>query len=152
MSTLLYPIANSTVQLTPSAGTNYTCVDEVVLDATDYNWVIGTSDTTYVVAFDEFEIGNTTSDEPISGVTVSAYAAVENLTYGNAKIKFHVNIGSVKYYSSEYSMSGYASTFTYTWLLNPATTAVWAKAEINAPLIVGYTISVRGHYEVPPTK
>lgn len=77
----------------------------------------------------------------VNSVTITpSYSSVG--AYDTQVGKAFVKIGGTKYYSggANLTVSGAYSTFTYTWLKNPATGAAWTNVEVNA-LIAGVDMS-----------
>lgn len=122
----LTPTANgTTIQLTPSTGTNFSNVDEIPPNTTDYN-SSGTNDQydTYIA-----------SNLPASAFAVNSvmgywYAARDGVVINNAR--HVVRSGGVDYFGVNRALATtYAPQF-YSWNVDPATLAAWAVANVNA--------------------
>jgi hypothetical protein len=125
---------NGTQELVPiPTGDHWSTVDEVTEDTADH---VKTTSTTYVT--DRYDLADhTTESGAISNVTVSAYCI--RAAGNNGYIKLGVRIGSTDYGMIEQTLATSPAGGTVksqSFDLNPATTAAWTWAEIDALIAV----------------
>jgi hypothetical protein len=118
--------AGNSTDWTPSAGSNYECVDEdVVNDDTDY-----VSSST-LNAKDLYAMEDCAAGADIRAVQV--VTAMRKGTEGPGKIKHVIRSSSTDYDSAEISLGGTAYSFNRTiWETDPATAAAWTESGWNA--------------------
>ena len=118
--------AGNSTDWTPSAGSNYTCVDEdVVNDDTDY-----VSSST-LNAKDLYAMEDCAAGADIRAVQV--VTAMRKGTEGPGKIKHVIRSNSTDYDSAEMGLGGTAYSFNRTiWETDPATAAAWTESGWNA--------------------
>ncbi len=129
----LMPTSNSSVQWTPSTGTNYQTVDETTLSAADYN------ESSTVGHIDKFGLQDLTT----TPTTVHAVAPIMNQAKVDAGGRTIRNIldsgGTVR---NGASVSPTLTTPLYTTdivMLNPNGSVAWTGTSVNA-LLAGYEI------------
>lgn len=118
--------AGNSTDWTPSAGSNYQCVDEALVnDDTDY-----VSSST-LNAKDLYAMEDCAVGADIRAIQV--VTAMRKGTEGPGKIKHVVRSNSTDYDSSEMSLGGTAYSFNRTiWETDPATAAQWTESGWNA--------------------
>jgi hypothetical protein len=117
--------AGNYAQLTPSAGSNYACVDETDPNATDYV-TSGTAGHIDTYTFTDM-IGN---NPIVKAVVNNLWALKSDSGTMYAKSKYRRG-------GTDYTGSNLTPSTTYTCLQNiyetdPATSAAWTKANVNA--------------------
>lgn len=112
-------------QWTPSAGSNYETVDEQPASTAEYNA------TNVVNEIDTFNFPDLTFTGTVKGVQFVVYASKSEVEI--RAIRGVCRIAGVDYLSSntEY-LSTNNSFYRFVWEVNPATTAAWTQAEVNA--------------------
>lgn len=128
---------NSTDWITVT-GANWTRVDDSPHDNLN----------TVVQGFNEddldlYTFANVTATDPISSLSLTAYAYGVYLDGTPGKIRFVVRIGTTNYFSDEIEIGYYTAqpqTVTYSWPLSPATGVAWTEAEVNGAQF-GYVLS-----------
>jgi len=118
--------AGNSTDWTPSAGSNYQCVDEdLVNDDTDY-----VSSST-LNAKDLYAMEDCAAGADIRAVQV--VTAMRKGTEGPGKIKHVIRSNSTDYDSAEMGLGGTAYSFNRTiWETDPATAAAWTESGWNA--------------------
>jgi len=118
--------AGNSTDWTPSAGSNYQCVDEdIVNDDTDY-----VSSST-LNAKDLYAMEDCAAGADIRAVQV--VTAMRKGTEGPGKIKHVIRSNSTDYDSAEIGLGGTAYSFNRTiWETDPATAAAWTESGWNA--------------------
>ena len=119
--------AGTTTQWTPSAGDNYTCIDEVPANITD--WV----ETNVVNQIDTYAMGNLVGDiYSIKCVQVQARVLKEgSATPQNMEIV--LRSGGTNYFSGDNAVPDTSyKTYSYLWETDPATAVAWIEAGVNA--------------------
>lgn len=118
--------AGNSTDWTPSAGSNYQCVDEALVnDDTDY-----VSSNT-LNAKDLYAMEDCAAGADIRAVQV--VTAMRKATEGPGKMKHVIRSNSVDYDSAEFSLGGTAYSFNRTiWETDPATAAAWTESGWNA--------------------
>ena len=121
--------AGNYTQLTPSAGNNYECVDEAIIDESDY--VEGAN----VGEIDSYTYGSVPTDlddTSIFGISlrnISQRTAAAN----NVKIDALIRTGSTDYNSaSEISLADDWSSKDFVFEKDPSDSNIWTQAKINA--------------------
>jgi len=118
--------AGTTTQLTPSTGSNYACVDEIPASDTDYVY----SNT--VDQLDTYAAGNLTGTiGTIKAVQVQSRVVKEG-TATPQNIKLAVRSGATDYVSADKVVPTTAATVAGIWETDPATSAAWSEANVNA--------------------
>jgi len=118
--------AGTTTQLTPSAGSNYACVDEIPASDTDYVY----SNT--VDQLDTYAAGNLTGTiGTIKAVQVQSRVVKEG-TATPQNVKLAVRSGATDYVSADKVVPTTAATVASIWETDPATSAAWSEANVNA--------------------
>lgn len=144
---ILRPIADSSLESTPSTGTSgYAVIDEAILDTGDYLGVTANSDTVALVFYDEFEFTELTSDSVISGVSMMGNLGCIGWTAGYYKIRFFVKISGTRYFSDYFNIQASSAPFSYKWAINPSTGTQWVKADVNG-MTAGIEHTVLGSYD-----
>jgi hypothetical protein len=119
--------AGYSTQWTPSAGSNYQCVDETPENTSDY------VSATVLDSIDSYTMGNlpagVTGD--ICGILLSTYAKRAD-TGIPTKIKPFVRTNSTDFLGTERELSNVWAAYPEIWEQNPDTAAAWSIAEINA--------------------
>jgi hypothetical protein len=118
--------AGNSTDWTASAGSNYQCVDEAVVnDDTDY-----VSSST-LNAKDLYAMEDCAAGADIRAVQV--VTAMRKGTEGPGKVKHVIRSNSTDYDSAEISLGGTAYSFNRTiWETDPATAAPWSESGWNA--------------------
>jgi len=126
VSVLLPEGAGNTTEWTPSAGSNYACVDESAPnDDTDYVSTITLN------AKDTYAFPAVATGAEIKGVQI--FAAVRKATDGPGKIKHVIRSGGTDYDQTEIGIGG--TTYSYTRTMHetdPATGVSWTESGVNA--------------------
>lgn len=125
--------AGTTTQWDPSAGANYECVDEVPPVHTDYN------STNVTDEIDTFALANCTeSIDNIAAVQVEISCAYEG-SPTPTKVAAVLRCGSTDYAHAtpQSPPSSFGAALPFIWELNPADSAAFEAADINA-MEVGY--------------
>lgn len=127
--------AGTNSNFTPSAGSNYQCVDEALQDFDDsYNSSDGTSGHR-----DDFEIENlsgvTNSSSTVKALSVRALVTCS----ASEQVRLYVDISGTRYYSTNFSPPTYYNYIEYIWELNPSTSSPWTVAQIDV-VKVGYEV------------
>jgi len=118
--------AGTTTQLTPSTGSNYTCVDEIPASDTDYVY----SNT--VDQLDTYAAGNLTGTiGTIKAVQVQSRVVKEG-TATPQNVKLAVRSGATDYVSADKVVPTTAATVASIWETDPATSAAWSESNVNA--------------------
>jgi hypothetical protein len=123
----LYPSgAGATTGWTPSAGSNYQCVDEALVnDDSDYN------STSTISAKDTYAFANAPSGADIRAVQV--VTAQRKSTEGPGTIKHVVRSGGTDYDQAGQGIGGTSYSFLRSILeTDPATAAAWTESGFNA--------------------
>lgn len=123
----LYPSgAGTTSGWTPSAGSNYACVDEALVnDDTDY------VATTTINAKDTYAMQDTASGADIRAVQI--VSAQRKGTEGPGRMKHVVRSGGTDYDQAEQGLGGTSYAFLRSILeTDPATAAAWSESGWNA--------------------
>jgi hypothetical protein len=108
----------------------YTDVDELAASTTDY-MESGTTGQLFLCNVTDLPTGSFT---PLA-LKVTILAALGST--GPTKIKIAIKTHSTVYYSGEFTLDAVYLPYSFTWLVNPFTTAIWTQAEITA-LQIGY--------------
>jgi len=129
------PTSDVTTELTTypaSPTTHYTKVDEVTLDATDYN---STTSTTYLT--DRYGLADHTTElGTITNVTVNAFCKRGGGNSGN--IKLGVYIGSTDYGMTEQTLAADGgSTKSQSFNTYPVDSSAWTWTEVDALVATG---------------
>lgn len=121
--------AGDFTQLTPSAGSNYDCVNEIITNNADY--VYQTVQAVPKYEYDLYSI-------PITAIPHGNIAFVRVYTVmkhgsgatgvGKATLKTH----STNYYGSEETLTTSYCSYYKTWINNPTTGLAWTRSEILA--------------------
>lgn len=125
--------AGTTTQWDPSAGANYQCVDEVPPVHTDYN------STNVTDEIDTFALADCTEEiDNIAAVQVELSAAYEG-SPTPTKVAAVLRCGGTDYAHStpQSPPSSFGAALAFIWELNPADSAAFEEADINA-MEVGY--------------
>lgn len=118
--------AGATTQLTPSAGNNYACVDEIPASATDYVY----SNTNNHI--DTYVAGDLTGTiGTIKSVSVNACAIKEGAATPT-NLQLVTRPGSTDRVSADVAIPTSYAVLQAIWELNPDTSAAWVEAEVNA--------------------
>jgi len=125
--------AGTTTQWDPSAGANYECVDEVPPVHTDYN------STNVSNEIDTFELANCTEEiDNIAAVQVELSAAYEGSpTPTNVAAVLRCAGTDYPHGTPQSPPSSFGAALAFIWELNPADSAAFEEADINA-MEVGY--------------
>jgi hypothetical protein len=123
--TLSPSAAGSSTQFTPSSGANYTTVDELPYSATDYvsSGTVGNRDT-YAIA-----------DLPANAGTIFAIqnnVIAKKTDAAAISLKTALKSGATVYYGTTTSLGGSDATITDLYTTDPATSAAWTSAGVNA--------------------
>lgn len=125
VTTLVPSGAGTTTQWTPSAGSNYACVDDSVPD--DDATYVSTDTTTEI---DTYAVGDLTSTGTIHGVQVMAFARNES---GTGTLRLVARSGTTEEASaSDLSVDTSYSYKRAIWELDPDTDAAWSASGVNA--------------------
>lgn len=118
--------AGNYAQFTPSAGANFECVDDTDID----------NDTTYVSSEtvghkDSYAMGD------LSAIGADIHAVIACVTArkddaGTRKIKPLIRIAGTDYEGDEISLGDSYHTYQHVWLTNPADSAAFEEADVNA--------------------
>lgn len=123
--------AGTTTEWDPSTGANYECVNEIPPSSTDY------TSTNVTDEFDTFALTDCTEDiNSIAAVQLELYIAKEG-TPTPTHIAPAIRVGSTNYSGENLTPSTSFGTQYKIWELNPADSAAFEEADINA-LEVGY--------------
>jgi hypothetical protein len=128
---IMVPTSNDVVTGTPSAGTNWQCVDEIPPTSGDYvEWVTANQDT-----YNQGGLGFTPL--AVEAVKVSTFAARDGTITG---IEGVLKTGGVSYYGTLRTGAAIGTYVTSedVWSTNPNTATTWQAAEIS-----GIKIGVR---------
>jgi len=118
--------AGTTTEWTPSAGDNYTCVDEIPYSDADY---VSTNTVDLTDTYATGDLVGTVSSVKCVQVQVRA------LTDGAptpTNLKLAVRSGGTDYLSGDNLVPVTAKSFSHIWELNPADAAAWEEADVNA--------------------
>lgn len=118
--------AGTTTGWTPSAGTNYECVDEKPPSDADYVSInaVDTTDT-YAAGNMVGTIGN------VKCVQVQSRALVDG-SPTPTNLKLVVRSGATDYLSGDKAVPVAAKSLSHLWETNPADSAAWEEADVNA--------------------
>jgi hypothetical protein len=120
----LYPTgAGTTTNWTPSAGSNYACVDEAIPNETDY------VSTGTVNNIDTYAFGNLPGAGTVKSVQHFVSAKKENA--GLINIASMVRTASTDYASSGKAVSASYGGLLYLYDANPNTSAAWADTAVD---------------------
>jgi hypothetical protein len=123
---IVYPTgAGTTTQWTPSAGSNYACVDEIPYSDTD--WV----ETNTIDLIDTYATSDLTGTiTSIKCVQIEARCIKEGAPTP-LNVDLAVRSGGTDYFSADIAVpSGYKALFNI-WETDPATAAAWTEANVN---------------------
>ena len=118
--------AGTTTAWTPSAGDNYTCVDELPPSDVDY------------VSTNTVDLTDTYATGDLVGTidTVKCVQVQSRCLYDGSptptNLKLVVRSGGADYLSGDNLVPVAAKSFAYLWELNPADAAAWEEADVNA--------------------
>ena len=133
----VYPNANVSgcTQWTPSAGDNYACIDEEVLNTNDY---VSTVTTDYKI--DMYSLPSTSQSGTIDYIKVYAYAWLEFPSVSG--VEFYVLCSPTSDCTNYYASTNQALTTNglycvKSWTNNPSTASPWAWSDI-ANLGIGF--------------
>ena len=132
--------AGDVTQLTPSAGSNYTCVDEAVAnDDTDY--VSGVSPGGAPATFYDLYAATNHSAEYGTITNVTVYIRCKATGGAGATAATKVKVGGTEYAGSDNALTdGVWSNFSTSYNVSPKTTAAWTWAEIDG-MQIGVTVT-----------
>lgn len=121
--------AGASTQFTPSAGSNYQCVDEVPAPNGDTDYVsssnVGDQDFYAIPALP-------TTVGTVRGVQVSAYARKDDAGARSLSVEIRASDGTVVQYSAQPLLTSYAFYLGAPRETDPATGAAWTIAGVNA--------------------
>lgn len=122
--TIVPNAAGSSTQFTPSAGANYTTVDELPYSATDY--VYGTSGQTDLYGASDLPGGTGI----IYGVQTTA--VVKKTDAGNISGRAAIKSGASTYYGTSVGLTTTDLAVSRIDQVNPDTSTAWTSGEVNA--------------------
>ena len=111
---------------TPSAGSNYACVDEIPASDTDYNSI----DANGVV--DTFVMGNLAGNiDSVKAVQVQSRTRTEG-SPTPTNLNLAIRSGGTTYYSGDKSVPSTEKGLREIWVTDPATSVAWLESGVNA--------------------
>ena len=116
--------AGTTTGLTPSAGANWQCVDEVPPNTTDY--VSGS----VVDVYDTYALTDLAVAGNMSGIVQEVYAV--KMDAGAANVAHVIRSGGTDYTGSDFALSMSWARYMRIRGANPNTAAAFTKADIDA--------------------
>jgi len=121
--------AGNYTDLTPSAGANYECVDEVIVDESDYVEGIDVGD---IDSYSYADVPTDIDDTDIKGICIRNIAQ-RTAPADNIKIDALIRTGSTDYNSaSEMSLLDYWTGKDFIFEKDPSDSGDWTQAKINA--------------------
>lgn len=121
--------AGNYTQLTPSAGSNYECIDEINMDDTDYVEGANAGDK------DSYSYANAPTDlddAGIFGIQLNTQA-IRTAESDNIKMKGFLRTGSTDYEeTTAQSLSDIVTSKKIIWEDDPSDSNIWTQAKINA--------------------
>lgn len=118
--------AGAATQWTPSAGSNYACVDEIPVSDADYVSVDA------VNQVDTYAMGNMAAGNKIIKCVQVQARMNKDGTPTPQNFNLAVRSGGTNYFSADKAVPAAYASLCHLWITNPADSAAWEKADVDA--------------------
>lgn len=117
--------AGNSTEWTPSAGSNYGCVDEVPPSESDY---VATNTIDHLDLYTLSDLAGTIGQ--VKCVQVQALAKADGVPTPQ-NLQLSLRASNTNYFSSNKALPSVSKQLSHIWETNPATSAVWTESAVN---------------------